>query len=126
MAHTPFLQIVPQRHKTDCAVACLAMLLGVPYEKALLAVRVERVLTHGVMVRQVLHAAKRLGKPLQFHRKFDLEADTGILGVRAESWPLEHLVVLREGVIVDTDSMLWDAPDFLDFYDAKAISLLTL
>jgi hypothetical protein len=29
-------------------------------------------------------------------------------------------------MIVDTDSMLWDAPDFLDFYDAKAISLLTL
>ena len=126
MAHTPFLQVVPQRHKTDCSVACLAMLLGVSYEKALLAVRVERVLTHGVMVRQVLAGAKRLGKPLTFRRTFDLESDTGILGIRSQVWPMEHLVVLKDGLIVDTDATIWEWDVFMSAYSAKAISLLTL
>ncbi len=126
MAHTPFLRIVAQRHKTDCSAACLAMLLDVPYEKALLAIRLDRILTHGVMVRHVLQAAKRLGQPLRFRRKFDLETDTGILGVRSEKWPMEHLVVLKDGWIIDTDLTIWEAPDFLQIYSAKAISLLTL
>jgi hypothetical protein len=102
------------------------MLLGVSYEKALLALKVERVLTHGVMVRHVLTAAKRLGQPLTFRRKFDLESDTGILGIRAQAWPLEHLVVLKDGLIFDTDATVWEADVFLSAYSAKAISLLTL
>ncbi len=126
MAHTPFLQVVPQRHKTDCSVACLAMLLGVSYEEALLALHVPRVVTHGVMVRHVIAAAKRLGKPLRFQRKFDLETDTGILGIRSVVWPMEHLVVLKDGLIVDTDATIWEADVFLSAYKAKAISLLTL
>ncbi len=126
MAHTPFLQVVPQRHKTDCSVACLAMLLGVSYEEALLALHVPKVVTHGVMVRHVTAAARRLGQPLKFRRRFDLESDTGILGVRSEKWPLEHLVVLKDGLIVDTDATIWEADVFLSAYSAKAISLLTL
>ncbi len=102
------------------------MLLGVSYEKALLALRQERVLTHGVMVRHVLLAAKRLGKPLTFRRKFDLESDTGILGIRSLAWPMEHLVVLKDGLIFDTDATVWEADVYISAYSAKAISLLTL
>ncbi len=126
MTHTPFLKVVMQRHSTDCSAACLAMLLGVSYEKALLALRQDRILTHGVMVRHVLQAAKRLGKPLKFRRKFDLENDTGILGVRSDKWPTEHLVVLKDGFIVDTDATVWEADVYISAYSAKAISLLTL
>ena len=126
MAHTPFLCVVPQRHKTDCSVACLAMLLGVSYEEALLALRLPRVLTRGVMMRQVLIAAKRLGQPLTFQRKFDLDTDTGILGVRSPEWPHEHLVVLKDGLIFDTDCSVWDWDVFLKIYKATALSLLTL
>lgn len=126
MAHTPFLCVVPQRHKTDCSIACLAMLLGVSYEEALLAMAQPRVLKRGVMMRQVLTAAKRLGRPLRFQRKIDLDTDTGILGVRSPQWPNEHLVVLKDGLIFDTDCTIWDADVFLSVYAAKAISLLTL
>ncbi len=126
MAHTPFLQVVPQRHKTDCSVACLAMLLGVSYEEALLALAVPHVVKRGVMVRQVLVAARRLGHPLRFQRQFDLDTDTGILGVRSAKWPQEHLVVLKDGLIFDTDATVWDQDCFMAAYDAKAISLLTL
>ncbi len=126
MAHTPFLQVVPQRHKTDCSCACLAMLLGVSYEEALLALAVPHVLKRGVMMRQVITASKRLGQPLRFQRKFDLDTDTGILGVRSPKWPNDHLVVLWEGQIVDTDATMWNPDCFLKIYKAQAISLLTL
>ena len=126
MAHTPFLCVVPQRHSTDCSCACLAMLLGVSYEDALLALRAPHVVTRGVMVRQVLAAARRLGHPLRFCRTFDLDSDTGILGVKSPQWPTEHLVVLKDGLIVDTDATIWDVDVFLSAYDAKPTSLLTL
>ncbi len=126
MAHTPFLQIVPQRHSSDCAVACLAMLLGVSYEAALLAMRKPQAMTCGVKVRDILAAARRLKRPLRFRRKFDLETDTGIVGLRAAKWPSEHVAILKEGLIVDTDATIWETDCFLAAYDAKAISLLTL
>lgn len=126
MTPTPFLSVVPQRHGMDCAVACLAMLCGVSYEVALLALGVPQVMTSGAAVRQVRAAAKRLKHPLRMRRVFDLDTDTGILGVRSDRWTSEHLVVLKEGLIVDTDATIWDADVFLAAYQATAVSLLTL
>ncbi len=102
------------------------MLLGVCYEDALLALRAPHVVTRGVMVRQVIAAARRLGRPLRFCRTFDLETDTGILGVKSKMWTNEHLVVLKDGLIFDTDQTVWEADIFLSCYEAKAMSLLTL
>lgn len=126
MAQTPFLCVVPQRHKTDCSVACLAMLLGVSYEEALLAMRVPQVLTRGVQMSHVRCAATRLGHHLRFQRQYDLDTDTGILGVRSPKWPNEHLVVLKDGLIFDTDASVWDWDVYLKIYKATALSLLTL
>lgn len=117
---TPFLSVVPQRMNADCAVACLAMLLGVTYETALLAFRKQ----DQIHVRDVQTAARRLGQPLRFSRKVDLETDTGILGVRSPKWDYEHLVILKDGLIVDTDATIWDADVFLSAYDATVLSLL--
>lgn len=118
----PFLSVVPQRHQMDCAVACLAMLLNVSYELSLLAFRKHE----QIIVRDIQTAARRLGVRLQFTRKFDLDTDTGILGVRSPKWDYEHLVVLKDGLIFDTDATVWDADVFLAAYDAKALSLLTV
>lgn len=126
MTPTPFLSVIPQRHGMDCAVACLAMLLNVSYETALLAFGTPAVLTGGAEVRAVKAAAKRLRQPLRLRLAFDLETDTGILGVRSAKWATEHLVVLKDGLIVDTDATIWDADVFLAAYDAQAVSLLTL
>ncbi|MEQ1575842.1 MAG: hypothetical protein ABMA15_15520 [Vicinamibacterales bacterium] len=125
--HLPVIQMIPQRHTTDCSVATLAMLLGVSYEVALLAIRLPRVLTHGVQLRIVRQAAKRLGHPLQLRRQIDAENDTGILGVVSQVWDFEHLVILKEGIIVDAqDTSIWDFDSYMAAHQARAVSLLTL
>lgn len=122
---TPFLQVVPQRHTMDCSVACLAMLLGVSYETVLMAFR-HNVIAQGATVRQIRQAASFLGRNLRWSRKFDLESDTGILGVRSTRWKSEHVVVLKEGLVVDTDATVWDTDVFISAYEAQAVSLMTI
>lgn len=120
---TPFLQVHPQRTKADCAVACLAMFLGKSYEEVLI-VAPHRVLKSGMEIRHVKQTAKKLGATLRLHRTFDPETDSGLLGVRSKKWPLEHLVVLWNGSIVDTDATLWEYDVFMKAYKAQPISLL--
>jgi ABC-type bacteriocin/lantibiotic exporter with double-glycine peptidase domain len=121
---THFLQVVPQRHSSDCAIACLAMLVNVTYEAALLAFNSE--CKNGAQVRAIKAAARRLGFKLRWSRKFDMDTDTGILSVRSARWASDHVVVLKEGLIVDTDASLWEVDCYLAAYEATAMSLLTL
>lgn len=124
----PYLTVIPQRHPKDCAVACLAMLLNVSYEDVLVAFRTNIYRT-GANIWQMKAAAKRLGQPLRLTRKVapgDLENGHGILSVRSALWPLDHVVVLREGTVVDTDATLWDVDVYLAAYKAEPLSLLVL
>ena len=106
----------------DCAVACLAMFCGVSYEQALLASGA--VLEKGMQTRKIQATARRLGRPLKFCRTVDLETDTGLLAVRSVKWKHDHLVVLKEGLVVDTDASLWDVDVFLAAYQATVLSIL--
>lgn len=124
MTLAPFLNVIPQRTNMDCGIACVAMLLGVSYEKALLAFGDE--LEHGAKTRQVQAAARKLGSVLRLRRTFDLENDTGLLAVRSLKWKADHLVVLREGLVIDTDATLWEPSCYLQVYEARALSLLVV
>lgn len=119
----PFLKVVLQRHPMDCGVACLAMFLGLDYETVLVAMG-SNPATTGATVKTILDTAAALKHPLQWTRKFDLEADTGILGVKSPEWATEHVVVLHEGMVVDTDGTLWDVDDYIKAHKARAVSLL--
>lgn len=122
----PTLQIIPQRHSHDCSVACLAMICRISYEEALMAFR-HNVCTDGASIRQIQRAAARLGRTLLWSRRVSsLENETGILCVRSQKWPCDHLVVFKEEQIVDTDATLWDADVFMSAYEAKPISFLRL
>ena len=125
IVQAPFLQIVVQRHVMDCSVACLAMLLGKSYEDALMAFDYN-VMREGATIRQVKAAAKYLGSPLVWSRKIgDLETDTGILCVRSAHWPnADHLVVLKDGLIVETDATIWDQDVYMAAYEATPISIM--
>jgi len=71
--------------------------------------------------------AKRLGKPLRLLRKIDPDNDTGILGVKADDWDFEHLVILKEGIIIDgQDSTVWDFDSYIFMHKARVVSLLAL
>ena len=63
---------------------------------------------------------------LRLVRAVDLENAHGILCIGAEKFDNLHLVILREGLIVDTDATLWDADLYLETYKAKPLSLLVL
>lgn len=117
----PILRVVLQRHEADCAVAVLAMVLGVTYEDALVAVAAEapQVLHEGTPIAAFKRAARRLGARVSVSGTYDLDASAGVLAVNADSWPMTHLVVLRDGMIVETDGLLWDADVFFRHYRAK-------
>lgn len=122
--HAPTLQVIPQRHDMDCGVACLAMLLGKSYEDVLMSFK-HNVVRSGVTLRQLRHAAKRLGFCLSWSRKLgDLDTETGILCVRSVKWRNDHLVVLKDGMIVDTDATIWDQDVFMAAYEATPVSIL--
>lgn len=119
-----YIQIVRQRHDADCAVAVIAMFAGVSYEEALLAIGTPAVLTSGVQLRVVRTACRRLKCPVVLRRHIDLISDTGILVISCDTWPLDHLVILKEGIIVDPDNTVWDVDTYLEVYRAKVSLLL--
>ena len=120
---TAFLSVVPQRHSMDCAVACLAMLFGLSYEEVLMAFQ-HNVIAKGATTRQILDTAEALGRPLKRKRKVDLENDTGLLAVASKRWGHDHLVVLKDEMIVDTDATIWDVDVFMAAYEARPLSIL--
>lgn len=126
MAGRPFLNVCIQRHKMDCAVATLSMLLGHSYEEVLLAFR-HNVIKQGASIRQVQMAARRLKSRLRWSRRaVDLEHDTGIIIVSGSKWKTDHLVLLKEGLIIDTDATIWEPDVFLSAYNVTVSSILTL
>lgn len=120
---TPYIQIIEQRFKMDCGVASLAMLLGLDYDTVLAAYR-HNIVAKGATIRQMQAAARRLKRPIIWTRKIRLEEDEGLLCVRSPQWPHEHMVMLKEGLIFDTDGTVWETDVFFATYEAKPISML--
>lgn len=128
-AHSPYLlQVVCQRGPMDCGVSCLAMICGVSYENALCAVAQVQpnVCVKGLYFTEMIKAAKLLGVKLKQRKAADLELDTGILSISAPKWKTDHVVVLKSGLIVDTDGTIWDADVFISANNAKVGLLLVV
>ena len=124
----PIIRYVPQRHEGDCAVACLAMMTGVSYEQSLIAFGKQdpQVCKRGAWTYQMREAAKLLGFQTTARRKFDLESDHGILSVKFKEVSHEHVVVLWEGRIIDTDFGLYMADVYFSVMKARPTSLLVV
>lgn len=122
----PIIKVVTQRHVADCGVACLAMLLGVSYENALVAVAqvAPDVCVSGLWMKHLQAAAKLLGCRLVRKRHFELDSDTGLLSFSSKRWKLDHLAVLREGLVIETDGTIYDADVYLAVHKAKTGTLL--
>jgi ABC-type bacteriocin/lantibiotic exporter with double-glycine peptidase domain len=119
------LSIVSQRTAGDCAVACLAMLLGLSYERVFLAFR-RHVEQDGASVWQIQAAAERLHRRLRWRTRVDLETSTGIVWLHSAQWPDEHVVILKDGHIITTDQALFDADVYLSVYRATVTGILVL
>lgn len=117
------LQFVAQRHDADCGVACLAMFCGVRYEDVLVALD-RQVIDTGMSVKEIRETAAKLKHPVRLRRGIDLHADSGILGIRFAGRRDEHVAILHDGKIYDTDGKVWDVQDYLESQHATPTSLL--
>jgi ABC-type bacteriocin/lantibiotic exporter with double-glycine peptidase domain len=116
-------------HHADCGVVCLSMLAGVMYEDALAAILPHEpaVLHRGIRWTELRRAAKVLGIKTKLLRAYDLEEDTGILGLKALKKGVDdHYTFLWEGRIVDGGKEGWRHPsDYCKHYALKPTWLLT-
>jgi len=121
----PLISMCPQRHLADCGVACLAMFLGVTYEDALLSFALDNkdVIRTGVWFPDLQRAAANLGATMVVKRRPDLDLDEGILKIEFKTADT-HVVVLREGVLFDTDLTAWKPDDYCAAKRAKTGALL--
>lgn len=102
-------RLIRQRAWGDCGTAALTMLLGATYEDVYLEVaRIDPVHRgkRGLLSREVILIAARLGIRLTLRRTFDLDQDEGIVRVRptCTDSPLDpqgHFVWLADGWIQD-------------------------
>lgn len=121
---SPVLQVVPQQHHNDCAVACLAMLLGEDYEDVLQTFS-HNVVARGAETRQIIQAAQMLGHTLRLVRRVNLDTMTGIVAFRSPKWRADHVVVLKNDLILDPqDTTLWESDDYVRHHKAKALYIL--
>jgi len=130
----PFVTLVLQRQSGDCGLAALAMLLGCSYEDVLAAaVTRRRPKPHvgGMYTREVTYLARKLGTPLVFKRTWDFESDCGLLTVEKIKVATtdeyrQHLVLLKFGLLFDTDGTVWEPETYFAQHDFRPVSLLVI
>lgn len=122
----PILRVVTQRHDGDCSVAVLGTYLGVSYEEALIALAhcQPAVLSVGVDCRHIVAASKMLGVRLVRRKTFDMDSDEGIAWVVSDDMESDHVVVMKQGLVIDTDGTIWEAEDYMRANNAEFDLLL--
>lgn len=112
----------------DCGIVALQLACGLTYEAVLsAAIKVApRVVEKGLSMTNLQRTARTLGYAGRWRRKYDINADTGLLYI--ETKQNGHAVYLWSGRIVEPrDQSLWKHPaDYLVHEKAKAGSLLVL
>jgi hypothetical protein len=124
------IHMTPRLRSNDCAIWALHTLLHIPYDQVqLMVAKVDKKAGgQGLTWTQVKNVAKKLGTSLTMHRKYELDEDTGILGVTfiEDKPPVYHAVVLSGGKVFDVDGTVWDADDYRVAKAAEFGTLLTI
>jgi len=107
-----------QGENADCAIVALSMYLGVSYEDVLREVALVDKRNKGragLWTRQIKQVARRLGHELVIKRKVELDEDYGILLLS------DHVAVLRNGLLLDTNGVVWDIHDYIAALESVCI-----
>lgn len=128
----PFVETVKQRGKADCCIAALAMLLGRTYEDVLAAAITKKHpqphATGMYTLRQLQATARRLGIALHLRRTWDFETSTGLMTMEkidpTTADFAQHVVLLKFGLIFDTDGFVWEPEMFCQILKFRPVSLL--
>jgi hypothetical protein len=99
---------ITQKSDDDCAIACLAMLLGLPYATVRGAAPRSFSKGGGLTTRQIVRLAAKLGTPVMLTKDFTGD-DVGILDLdRAAENGGGHVAMFIKGVVYTTASgHLW-------------------
>lgn len=111
-ARQPLVIIAVQRHDADCGAAALAMLLSASYEDVLLALGRPSLLRRGVWFTDLVRAAEKFGVVLKRKATWDAEHDEGLAQIHYRRGP-SHAVLIRAGLLFDTDGSVWEPDDYL-------------
>lgn len=100
-----------QKSISDCAVAALAMYLGIPYVGVAKHIRdIRKVERGGLTIRQIQNLSRRIGVPLRWKHDVDISEDFGILSLtrRDHVDGFGHVVVLMRGSAFNPgDGHIW-------------------
>ena len=116
MASPAIVEPIIQKDIGDCAIACLAMVLGLPYAEvcSVALALYPTSSSKGLTTRQMFAVVRALGRTLQSIPTKDtqLDAETGILDVRIGR--RYHAVVLFEGVVINpADGLIYNLDTYL-------------
>lgn len=133
----PLIRVVLQRHKGDCAIACLASLLHpITYEEILVVAAhlVPTVLVDGLTNDEMMAVARKFGQTLTEHSydEIDFRKMRGVLGghLKGTEPSDQHAVVLSNGLVFEPDSEIfgeiWRVRDYIERFQMTGIDFLEL
>lgn len=129
----PFVNMTLQQTKSDCGLATFAMLVGMNYPDVLAAaVNKDRPTPHkgGLNISELTTLAAKFGYVLQLRIHFDLDEECGLLTVervkRKRTEHLQHMVLLKWGLVFDTDGVVWEPDVYFSQHGFKPMSLLVV
>jgi hypothetical protein len=125
MSEPVVFEPVVQKSTNDCAVACLAMYLGLPYSQVREAAG-RRLTKEGMTTRAIINTAKKLGAELVLQKDFDAD-DVGIADLLREDDSDGHVVLFVRGAVWTTASgQIWaDLFTYCKVHKFKLLGLIT-
>lgn len=129
----PFVNLVLQQERGDCGIAAFAMLTGQKYADVLCAAvstKYPKPHNSGMLSRQLHALARKFGLVLELRRAWNMDEDAGLLSVeRTTPKPdkfLQHMVLLKWGLVFDTDGTVWEPDVYLAQHGYRSLSLLVV
>lgn len=114
-------RIVEACEADSCAITALSIYLGVPAPDVLRAVTLTDKKHHGkrgLYTHTIKRVAKSLGTELRIRRFDDLDDVYGILLLP------DHVVVVRNGLVLECDGTVWDVDHYLSHRNQRAEGVL--
>jgi hypothetical protein len=123
------VQLTPKHGLRDCVLASLSAYLGKPYEEVVAAAgRVYPLFWRvGLENKHAIRVARRLGRRVRWVRDYDIDEDSGVLGITYNVGRAEHAVLLLEGRIFELEDKpinAWEPAAYLTANNARAGLLL--
>ena len=124
----PLIRVVLTRGtQGDCTICALGTYLSLTYEDVLAAAArlAKKAHREGMWTSQIISTAKRLGVKLIRKRTWKMDEAHGILTLTSQSDEYDHVVVLHDGLVFDSDGAVWEPYDYFACEQYKPTLLLT-